>query len=100
MKSDIRVMTSGAFTAAYRALIPQLELLSGRKMATLTTSIGTGENSIPNRLKRGEVADLVIVAGAPEDSEQAPSLADTARIRWRIDDDQVEPIKFAGVPED
>ncbi len=62
MKSDIRVMTSGAFTAAYRALIPQLELLSGRKMATLTTSIGTGENSIPNRLKRGEVADLVIVA--------------------------------------
>src|SRR3970282_3014760 len=26
------------------------------------TSIGTGESSIPNRLKRGEVVDLVIVA--------------------------------------
>ena len=26
------------------------------------TSIGTGDTSIPNRLKRGEVADIVIVA--------------------------------------
>jgi molybdate transport system substrate-binding protein len=61
---DIRVMTSGAFTAALLELIPQLELLTGRKIVTASTSIGTGENSIPNRLRRGEVVDVVIVADA------------------------------------
>ena len=61
---DIKLMTSGAFAAAYLELIPQLELLSKRKFVTVTTSIGTGENSIPNRLKRGEVVDIVIVADA------------------------------------
>lgn len=60
--NEFRVMTSGAFTAAYKALIPQLEQLTGKTIVTVTTSIGTGDTSIPNRLKRGEVADLVIVA--------------------------------------
>lgn len=59
---EFRVMTSGAFTAAYKTLIPQLEKLTGKTMVTVTTSIGTGDISIPNRLKRGEVADIVIVA--------------------------------------
>jgi len=59
---DIRVMTSGAFTAAYLDLIPQLESLTQKKMVTAATSIGTGENSIPNRLKRGEAVEVVIVA--------------------------------------
>ncbi|MBM4315526.1 MAG: ABC transporter substrate-binding protein [Deltaproteobacteria bacterium] len=61
---DIKVMTSGAFTAAYLALIPRLELLTRKKMVTAATSIGTGENSIPNRLRRGEAVDIVIVADA------------------------------------
>lgn len=61
---DIRIMTSGAFTAAHLALIPRLELLTGRKIVTASTSIGTGENSLPNRLRRGEVVDVVIVADA------------------------------------
>lgn len=60
--NEFRVMTSGAFTAAYKALIPQLEKLTGKTVVTVTTSIGTGDLSIPNRLKRGEVADMVIVA--------------------------------------
>ncbi len=60
--NEFRVMTSGAFTAAYKALIPQLERLTGKTVITVTTSIGTGDTSIPNRLKRGEVADIVIVA--------------------------------------
>ena len=59
---EFRVMTSGAFTAAYKALIPQLEKITGKTVVTVTTSIGTGDTSIPNRLKRGEVADIVIVA--------------------------------------
>ena len=60
--NDIRVMTSGAFTAAHLALIPQLERLTKKTIVTASTSIGTGENSIHNRLKRGEVVDIVIVA--------------------------------------
>lgn len=62
--NEIRVMTSGAFTAAHLALIPQLEHLTGKKIVTASTSIGTGDNSIPNRLKRGEIADIVIVSDA------------------------------------
>src|SRR5688572_33271651 len=59
---DLRVMTSGAFTAAYLELIPRLELLTKKKLVTAATSIGTGETSIPNRLRRGEPVDVVIVA--------------------------------------
>src|SRR5437660_8442941 len=59
---DIRVMTSGAFTAAYLELLPRLELLTKKKLVTAATSIGTGETSIPNRLRRGEPVDVVIVA--------------------------------------
>jgi molybdate transport system substrate-binding protein len=60
--AELRVMTSGAFTAAYLELIPQLEALTKKKLVTAATSIGTGENSIPNRLRRGEAVDVVIVA--------------------------------------
>ncbi len=62
--NEFRVMTSGAFTAAHLALIPQLERLTKTEIVTASTSIGTGENSIPNRLKRGEIVDIVIVAEA------------------------------------
>jgi molybdate transport system substrate-binding protein len=55
-------MTSGAFTAAHLALMPQLERLTKKKIVTASTSVGTGEMSIPNRLQRGEVVDIVIVA--------------------------------------
>jgi molybdate transport system substrate-binding protein len=43
-------------------LIPQLERLTKKKIVTATTSVGTGESSIANRLKRGEITDIVIVA--------------------------------------
>ena len=62
--NELRVMTSGAFTAAYLELIPRLEALIGKKLITAATSIGTGETSIPGRLRRGEAADVVIVADA------------------------------------
>jgi len=57
-------MTSGAFTAAYLELIPRLEQLTKKHFVTAATSIGTGDNSIPNRLRRGEAVDVVIVADA------------------------------------
>jgi molybdate transport system substrate-binding protein len=57
-------MTSGAFTAAYLDLIPELERVTKKKIVTAATSIGTGANSIPSRLERGEPVDVVIVADA------------------------------------
>lgn len=60
--AEFRVMTSGAFTAAHLALVPELKRLTKAKVVTASTSIGTGEMSIPSRLKRGEVADIVIVS--------------------------------------
>ena len=62
LSGDIRVMTSGAFTAAFLDLIDQFERATQNKIVVAATSIGTGENSIPNRLRRGEPADVVIVA--------------------------------------
>jgi len=62
MTDEIRVMTSGAFTAAHLELIPQLERVTRKTIVTASTSVGTGENSIANRLKRGEIVDIVIVA--------------------------------------
>ena len=62
VNNEIRVMTSGAFTAAYLELIPELEALTKKKIVTAATSIGTGESSIPSRLQRGEAVDVIIVA--------------------------------------
>lgn len=60
--ADIVVMTSGAFTAAYLELGPGFEHATKDKLVTATTTMGTGAESIPNRLARGEPADVVIVA--------------------------------------
>lgn len=62
MTNNLIVMTSGAFTAAYIALIPKLEAFTKRNFITAATSIGSGQTSIPNRLKSGEAADIIIVA--------------------------------------
>src|SRR5690242_8689012 len=58
---DIRVMTSGAFTAAYLELRPQFERGATDKVVTVTTTMGTGAESIPSRLERGEAVDVVIM---------------------------------------
>jgi CubicO group peptidase (beta-lactamase class C family) len=59
---DIRVMTSGTFTAAYLELRPQLERSLKVKIVTTATAMGVGSDSIPSRLERGETVDVVIVA--------------------------------------
>ncbi|MEO8467662.1 MAG: substrate-binding domain-containing protein [Gammaproteobacteria bacterium] len=60
--AEIRVATSGTFTAAYHALKPDLERALGEPLTTVATSIGAGEGSIPRRLERGEAIDVVILA--------------------------------------
>lgn len=60
---DVRVMTSGAFTAAYAELAPQFERATGnRVVTTYGPSMGGTADSIPSRLQRGEPADVVILA--------------------------------------
>lgn len=64
---EIRVMTSGAFTAPYLELSPRFERDTKEKVVTLTTTMGVDADSIPNRLGRGEPVDVVIVAAAALD---------------------------------
>lgn len=61
---EIRVMTSGAFTAAFLELKPRFEAATGHTLVTVTTTMGAGATSIPSRLSRGEAADVVIVDDA------------------------------------
>ena len=66
--TEIKVVTSGAFTAAYLELVPEYERATHNKLATeFGPSMGTTHNAIPIRLDRGEAIDVVIMA--------APALA-------------------------
>jgi molybdate transport system substrate-binding protein len=61
--AEIKVMTSGGFTAAYNELTPQYEKATQDKVATAYgASTGGAPDSIPSRLERGEPADIVILA--------------------------------------
>src|SRR5579872_2421434 len=61
--AEIKVVTSGAFTAAYLELVPGYERASHQKLVTeFGPSMGTTHNAIPIRLERGEVIDVVIMA--------------------------------------
>jgi molybdate transport system substrate-binding protein len=67
--AEIKVVTSGAFTAAYLELVPEYERATRDKLVTeFGPSMGTTHNAIPIRLERGEAIDVVIMA--------APALAD------------------------
>jgi molybdate transport system substrate-binding protein len=71
-KDEIKVVTSGAFTAAYLELVPEYERASHNKLMTeFGPSMGTAHNAIPVRLERGEAIDVVILA--------APALDDLTK---------------------
>ncbi|HEY5761705.1 MAG TPA: substrate-binding domain-containing protein, partial [Rhodocyclaceae bacterium] len=60
---EIRVVTSGGFTAAYNILAPQFEEKTGVRLVTeYGASSGGAPDSIPERLARGERFDLVILS--------------------------------------
>ena len=71
-KTNIKVVTSGAFTAAYLELVPEYEHATHSKLVTeFGPSMGTTHNAIPVRLGRGEAIDVVIMA--------APALDDLTK---------------------
>ena len=60
---EVRIITSGGFTEAYRLLGPQFEAETGIVLITeYGASSGGAPDSIPMRLGRGEPADLIILA--------------------------------------
>ena len=71
-QDSIKVVTSGAFTAAYLELVPEYERATHSKLVTeFGPSMGTTHNAIPVRLGRGEAIDVVIMA--------APALDDLTK---------------------
>ncbi|MCU0944023.1 MAG: substrate-binding domain-containing protein [Rubritepida sp.] len=63
--ATVHAMTSGAFTAAYRQLVPVFERETGhRVVSAFGASMGAAPDAIPQRLARGEPADLVVLAAA------------------------------------
>ena len=62
-ETEIKVVTSGGFTAAYLELVPEYESATHDKLVTeFGPSMGTTYNAIPVRLDRGEAIDVVIMA--------------------------------------
>ena len=61
--AEIRVITSGAFTEAYKKLVPEFEKQTGHKViSAFGASVGNASDSIPTRFSRGEKFDLVILS--------------------------------------
>jgi molybdate transport system substrate-binding protein len=84
--ADIRVVTSGGFSAAYDQLVPLYEQATGHKVITSRgASIGNAPDSIPSRMARGEQFDVVILADSaldqlvPQGKVEAGSRVDLAR---------------------
>jgi molybdate transport system substrate-binding protein len=62
--AEVKVMISGGFSAAYRTLVPEFERATKNTVATVAgPSMGATPEAIPNRLQRGEPADVLIMVG-------------------------------------
>jgi molybdate transport system substrate-binding protein len=60
---EIRVISSGGFTAAYNILAPRFERTTGKKIVSaFGASMGNAPDAIPQRLARGEPTDIIILA--------------------------------------
>lgn len=95
---EVHVMISGGFNAAYEKLAPQFEQWTGIKVDTVSgPSMGATPQAIPNRLDRGEPADVVIMAGDAIDGliargkVLAGSRVDLARVRIAMAVKQGDP---------
>ena len=60
----IHVLSSGSFTAAYQRLAPEFERRTGHRLVSVFgASFGPSPDSLPQRLERGEPADVVLALG-------------------------------------
>ena len=79
--AEIRVMSSGGFTAAYRELIPVSEKETGHTLnSSYGASMGDAPDAIPQRLARGEPADVLILAASGLESLVRQGRAEGSRV--------------------
>jgi len=73
---ELTVLSSGGFTPAFRALAPGFAEESGdTTRLVLGASMGDTPTAIPNRLQRGEPADVLLMVGYALDRLMANGLA-------------------------
>ncbi len=84
--AEIRVVSSGGFAAAFRALAPAFERATGHTLVTgWGPSMGQTVDAVPARLARGEPIDVLIMVGdalgqlVEQGTVAADSRADLAR---------------------
>ncbi|EZI29505.1 substrate-binding domain-containing protein [Pseudomonas extremaustralis] len=95
----LKVMTSGGFTAAYKLLGPQYARQSGDTLETLLgPSMGKAPEAIPNRLARGEQADVVIMVGYALDELIKQGKVDPAS-RVELADSRIGLVVRQGAPK-
>ncbi|MCW1829761.1 substrate-binding domain-containing protein [Enterobacter asburiae] len=74
---DVKVMISGGFKAALEKLAPEYERRTGDKIVIIPgPSMGATPQAIPNRLARGEKADVVIMVGDALEKLEKASLTE------------------------
>lgn len=96
---EIRVMTSGGFTAAYKVLGPKFAVSTGNTLDTaLGPSMGKAPEAIPNRLSRGEKADVVIMVGYALDELIKQGKVDPAS-RVELADSRIGLVVREGAPK-
>ena len=80
--AEVKVMISGGFSAAYRELIPEFERTTHNTVTTAAgPSMGDTPQAIPNRLGRGEPADvLIMVSSALDDLIKQGKVVPDSRI--------------------
>src|ERR1700757_1920303 len=62
--AEVKVMISGGFSEAYNNVVPEFERVTRNTVTTVRgPSMGATPQAIPNRLQRGEPADVVIMVG-------------------------------------
>ncbi len=81
-ETTVRVMISGGFSAALRDLAPAYQRQTGDTIEIISgPSMGTTPQAIPNRLARGEQADVVIMVGyALDDLVKAGTVAANSKV--------------------
>jgi molybdate transport system substrate-binding protein len=73
---DVRVMISAGFYGVYAELGPAFEKATGHRLITTRgPSMGDSPEAIPNRLERGETADVLILDGGMADELEKKGIA-------------------------
>jgi molybdate transport system substrate-binding protein len=97
--ADIRVLISAGFYDAYSELVPEFERSSGHHLVTLRgPSLGDSPEAIPNRLKRGEPADVVIMlANSIDDLARQQLVRGTSKVDFARS--EIGMVVRAGAPK-